>query len=417
MIHNSFLRPDVKGKFPVIKYLFSKDFPLLEESLSGLPGELLEAHTPKELTDIFLRSQGGLILFSLSERKDLIEIGSVLKSLKTTLKDVPFKAVIVNFHTGKNLEEKALQMEVQDLISGSISRKALSFKLDFWLRTLGVLTRPKENNFLTLVDIEQELTERKDVEWLNALHIENDIWILKSTSDLKKNEDTWTVKVLGPGILVGEWLQLEGDRWSFQFHGPEKTRFLSGMGNWFFTGDSPPTFLAEEKGWEFKGKSFELYYTHEKEKIEWMKAYGGKILIRRNSPFALIKEDLIKDSFYLERIKAWSLEEVTSMEKLDSFLTINGEFYSCRFDDYFEDEVILQTNRTDIHEIHGEGVFVGFIPKNGKQHLVGVVELLEDGYISLKLNKESSEQMAKFYDSFSQHQELMDDRLKRMKGL
>lgn len=406
----------MKGKFPVIKYLFRKDFPVLGEALSGLSGEQLEAQTPKELTDILQKAEGGLVLFFLNDRKDLIEISSVIKSLRGTLKETPIKAVIVNFSTGKMLEEKALQIGVQDLISFSVSQKVLKFKLDFWLRALEALTRTESSHILGLVDFEQELTERKDVQWLNALHMEDDIWLLKSTADLKKTQNIWSAKIMGPGPLVGEWLEFESGHWSFQFRGPEKTRFLSGMGNWFLKSDTPPLFMNEEKKWLFQGENLELYYIQGKEKLIWMKSQGGEVTLRKNSPFVLVKEDLIKDSFNQETIKAWAKEDFPT-EKFDSFLMINKEFFSCKFDDYFDHEAILQLNNAGLKELHGKGIFIGPLPRHGKQKLEGDVNSLEDGFVSLKLNQESVKIMENANEVFEELQTNLDDRLKRMKGL
>lgn len=405
----------VKGKFPVVKYLFRKEFPVLEEALVGLSFESLEAQTPRELSEILSKAIGGLVLFSLHEKKDLLEIASVLKSLRSTLKETPFKAVIINYATGRSLEEKALQVGVQDLISANVSQKVLNYKLDFWLRTLKVLTRPPESHFLSLVDIEQDLTERGDVQWLNPLHIENDIWILKSTTDLKKNQNQWTVRLLGPGPLVGEWIELESERWSFQFSGPEKTRFLSNSGSWFYEGKIRPEFIGSENRWMFQGESFELYCVQEKEKISWMNIKDGVVSLRKNSPFALVKEDLIKDSFNQEIIKSWAFEE-NFLEKLDSFLVINENFYSCRFDDYFDGEIVLQMDE-DQDIPFGEGVFFGPIPRLGKHRLKGRTESLENGFLVFKLDQSSTKVMDNLSKPFSEIQDSLDEKLKRMKGL
>lgn len=403
----------MKEKIPVIQYMFRKNFPVLSEVVKELPSEVHGVKSSHEALEILLGGTGGIVLFALHEKKDLVEIGTTLKSLKAGLKETPIKAVVVNFTDGHAIEEKALQLGVQDLISYQVSSKVLKFKIDFWIRAISVLTKRKED-FFSLPDLEIDLSERKDVQWLNSLNIENDIWLLENQVDIKKNGDSWIVKLMGPGNILGEWLPHHDRKWSFQLMGTEKELFMTGSGKWFFEGDEVPEFLNNENKWQFRGKDFELYYNEGRSHLSWMKSEDNELVIRKDSAFARAKEELIKDSFNHELIKSWGTEE-SGLQKLHSFFIQKDEVIPCRFDDYFDGDLILEVGD---HRIQPslEGEFFGEVKKGDKVRLKGRVSLVDNGFATVRLNETSGKLIEEIMDSFHQHQDLVDDLMKKIKG-
>lgn len=319
------------GGIPVIKFLFREPFKVLDEALSlrevyGIE----EFESANDLVTYLSSLSAGLVIISLRDKNDLVQIATFMKSLKKIAKDTATKVVIINFSGERIFENAIAKLGIQDTIEVSINTKALKFKIDFWMKSLKgqiktVPATPKEK--LPKVQ-ESNFTNDKPgnfaaPQWQEPLKLEDDIWIIKSENDCKRILSKWLVRLLGPGPNVGQWVEVKRGIWRFDIRPEEKELYMSGEGSWFFAGDQKPEFIWKESTWMITGLAFELYYKDASGTFSRLKSRNKILEIANNSVYAKTKEGLIIESFNKEIVfkkeaqRLDDLEGEGKTEKLD----------------------------------------------------------------------------------------------------
>ena len=91
------MKPMTKASIPVIKFLFKEDHKVLGEALSLNPGfDVEEFADSNELSSYLSTVPAGLVVTSLKDRDDLVQIATFMKIGKKIAKDTAIKVVVFN---------------------------------------------------------------------------------------------------------------------------------------------------------------------------------------------------------------------------------------------------------------------------------------------------------------------------------
>lgn len=318
---------------PVIKFLFKDSFKVLNEALNLSPGYTVdEFSTANDLSTFLSTEPAALVIASLRDKNDLIQIATFIKLAKKVAKDTAVKTVVINFSGDRTFDKAIAKLGIQDLIEVSINTKALKFKLDFWMKSLNaqVKKNPNASAQNTVKSLDQSAAQDKkgpDLNsplWQEPLDLEDDIWILKNDADCKKVLSKWLIRLLGPSPYIGQWTEVKGGVWRFDIKESEKELFCPNPGAWFFHGDQKPDFVWKENIWMITGDNFELYYKDASQVYSRLKSKEKVLTIAKNSLFAKTKEPVIIESFDKELVfkrEAQKLEDLEGKNKTDQ---ING---------------------------------------------------------------------------------------------
>lgn len=317
------------SSIPVIKFMFRADLKVFNDALNIQPHyEVEDVSSANDLATYLSSTSAGLVIASLKDKNDLIQIATFLKISKKIAKDTVVKLVVLNFSGDKQYEKAIAKLGIQDSIEPGINTKALKFKLDFWMKSLNVQIRNNANAaaLKTVKAAEsnkaavKKISESSALSWLEPLELENDIWILKHENDCKKVLSKWLIRLMGPSPYVGQWVEVKNSHWRFDFKESEKELFISGNGSWFFHGEQRPEFIWKENTWLITGDNFELYFKDESQIVSRLKSKDKNLTICKNSVFAKTKESLIMDSFDKELVfkrEAENLEDLEGKNKTD----------------------------------------------------------------------------------------------------
>lgn len=317
------------GGIPVIKFLFKEDFRPLKEALNIQPAyEVEEIGAANDLATFLTTVPASLIITSLKDKNDLIQIATFLKVARKVARDTMFKIVVVNFSGDRNFEKAVAKLGIQDTVEIGINTKAFKFKLDFWMKSLNaqIKNNSNANAQKQIKSIDQNKTGEKKAQdstspvWQEPLDLEDDIWILKHDNDAKKILSKWLIRLLGPSPYIGQWTEVKSNHWRYDIKPEEKEMFAPGAGAWFFTGDQKPDFVWKENIWLITGDSFELYYKDATQVYSRLKSKDRNLTIAKNSMFAKTKEQVIVESFDKELVfkrEAERLEDLEGKNKTD----------------------------------------------------------------------------------------------------
>ena len=313
---------------PVIKFSFKSDFKVLEDALNMSPAfEVEDISSAGDLATFLSTIPAGLVIASLREKEDLIQIATFMKTIKKAAQTTAIKMVVINFSGDKQFEKAIAKLGIQDLVEPAINTKALKFKLDFWMKSLnGQIKNTVAANQGSTKSSDTKKEDKKSAEnqgpvWLDPLDLEEDIWILNQDSDCKKILSKWLVRLLGPSPYIGQWTDVKNNLWRFDIKESEKDMYVPGNGAWFFFGDQKPDFVWKENLWLITGDNFDLFYKNGDQVSSRMKAKDRTLQICKNSLFAKTKETIILESFDKELVfkkEADSLADLEGKGKTDS---------------------------------------------------------------------------------------------------
>ncbi len=290
---------------PVIKFLFRSEWKVLSEALKINPVYDSEAFgTAAELSTFLSGNSAGMVVCSLRDKNDLIQLAMLMKLVRKAAPNTLIKVIVVNFSGEKQFEKAVAKLGILDMVEDRIQTKALRFKIDFMMKSINahqkrVAAAPAAS---AVKNLEQnKAQDKKNLEntptWNPPLENSNDIWILKNESDCKKVLTRWLVKMMGPSPYVAQWIETKSPGiWKFDFKN-EHGDFVEGKGAWFYRGDQKPDFVWAENIWLFTSPSFDLFYQEEGETVSRMSLKDRQLRIAKNSEYARTKESSIVESF------------------------------------------------------------------------------------------------------------------------
>lgn len=309
---------------PVIKFLFRDQFKVLNETLNIQPTyDLKEFSHPSELANFISAAPASLVLASLRDKNDLIQIATLMRLTNKIGKDAFLKIVVFNFCTDKSFENAVVKLGVSDIIDAGINTKALKFKLDFWMRTLKAQVRLSqtannhhEANWADTPQMKSQGDKRSDLHapiWAEPLELEDDIWLLKSEEECKKVLSKWLIRLTGPSPYIGQWNELKAGLWKFDVKEHERKAFSLNKGAWYFSGDHKPDFVWKENVWMISGEAFELFFKDDARIFSRLRLRDKTLTICKNSAFAKTKEKIITESFEKELAYKREAERIGDM--------------------------------------------------------------------------------------------------------
>ncbi len=289
------------GGIPIVKFMFDQEISVFNETLSiNPPYESLSIHRADELLSYLTTVPSVLIIAYLRNKEHFAQIATFMKLAKQIPKTSVFKIVVFNF-SGDNTFAKAVsKLGIQDQIEPRINSKGLKFKIDFWMKALKAQ--------------ERALPQSTGATWLEALSLEDDIWIIKNEQDCKKILNRWLIKLIGPGPFVAQWNEVKSNLWRFDFKENEKDMYVGGNGAWYFSGESKPEFVWKENSWLIAGDNFELFYRDEEKTYSRLQCRNKILKVCKNSLFAQSKESMILEQLEKQVVFKMDAQKLSDLE-------------------------------------------------------------------------------------------------------
>ena len=317
---------------PVLKFLFRQDFKVLNDALALSPSyEVEEFPSAIDLATYLSTIPAGLVISSLIEKEDLIQIATLVKTLKKSAPTTAVKIVVINFSGDKQFEKAIAKLGIQDMVEPAVNTKALKFKLDFWMKSLqGQIKNNPNVNLQNKTNEAAKTQEKKAPEvsqlpsWKDPLELEEDIWILKQEADCKKVLSKWLIRLLGPSPYVGQWTDVKNNLWRFDIKSDDKEMYVSGTGAWFYHGEQKPDFVWKENVWLISGENFDLFYKDETQVHSRLKSKDKVLTIAKNSMFAKTKEQIIIESCDKELVFKKGADALNDLEGKGKTDQLNG---------------------------------------------------------------------------------------------
>lgn len=308
---------------PIIKFLFRSEYQVLNETLNVKPiYESEEISSANDLASYVSTTPAALIITSLKEKEDLLEIATFMKIVKKVAKDSIFKIVVINFSGDKNLEKAIAKLGIQDSVEPGINTRGLKFKIDFWMKSLNVQVKNNPGSQLAKTNNSTDVKGEREIKvsnlnlpvWEASLELEDDIWILKNDQDCKKILSKWLIRLLGPAPFIGQWVEVKPGIWRFDIKEEEKEMYVPNEGAWYFSGDQKPEFVWKENRWLISGDNFNLFFKNQSQTFSRLSCSNKIFKIAKNSLFANTKETIILESFDKELVFK---QEATRLQDLE----------------------------------------------------------------------------------------------------
>lgn len=291
---------------PVIKFMFRREWKVLSDASQLNPVcETMEVSSASDLITHLSGNSAGMIIISIQEKNDLIQLATLVKLSKKLSPGVLLKVMVINFSGDKQFEKAIIKLGILDLIDHRIQTKALRFKIDFMMKSLTAhMKKASAPQAAATQSTARAVDQSKAPERLNLSLVPtwessfegNDIWILKNETDCKRVLTRWLVKFLGPGPYVASWVETDSrGTWKFEFKSL-KEQFITGDGAWYFRGEQKPDFIWAENIWSMTGSEFELYFRDSFGQSPRVQLKDKQLRITKNSETAKSKEEHILKS-------------------------------------------------------------------------------------------------------------------------
>lgn len=267
------------SELPIL--LFNEEFPTLTDALKISPAYQAVQITGVQAGLKYVTSEAiSLFIISLRTSENLAFLATMVTESKKNNSFVKF--IVINHAKHRLFDKTLIKLGILDIIEGSVTTKALRFKLDYALKTLNAQTK--------------KVTSPR-INWLPPIkETIDDMWILKSESDCKKINNKCLVRLMGPSPFIGGWVETDrSDQWEFSFK-LNKDLFSSGSGRWLFEGQQKPKFIWDDNLWRLTGEGFELFYVENGVVHTRVKFKDRFLSITKNSQTAMMKEQLIIQS-------------------------------------------------------------------------------------------------------------------------
>lgn len=324
------------NKVPIIKFMFRSEWKVLTDAL-GI-GNKYEFESMDSLSDLMSHihyAETGIVLVSLRDKNDLVQLATLVKSLKKTIPHILVKILVVNFSGNYHFDQAVGKLDL-DLLQVSISPNAMSFKIDFAMKSINAQMKNKQQSDSSKNLKKLENVKNKDkkiaegiANWADPIDCEDDIWLLRNETDCKKVLTRWLVRFMGPSPYVANWVDSGNSGiWKFEFKNSSSI-FISGQGSWFFRGEQKPDFIWAENVWSFTGSAFELFYKQDQQTFSRLCLKDKQITIAKISEFAKTKEKSIIES--LDKDLVFKKELAPDTEKnnfeneQDNFKNLEGK--------------------------------------------------------------------------------------------
>lgn len=313
------------SSIPIIKFMFTSEWSVLNEALAFAPVYESESfNAAGDLTTALGMAQAGMVVASLKDKNDLIQLATLMKMVKKLSPGTFVKVIVVNFSGDKQFEKAVAKLGILDLVEPRIQTKALRFKVDFMMKSVNahlkkVATTQTNNQVKSVESAKTQDKKSSDNSpiWKDSLDNENDIWLLKNEADCKKVLTRWLIKMMGPSPYVAQWVESNNPGvWRFDFKA-EMDTFLNGRGSWFYKGDQKPDFIWAENLWSFAGSEFDLFYKEGNEITSRLCLKDKQLIIAKNSDYAKTKEQIIAESFDKDLVFRKEMAGKTESDSVD----------------------------------------------------------------------------------------------------
>jgi hypothetical protein len=252
-----------------------------------------------------------LLIFSVREKADLVEVMNVLAAQQDALKQCSFRAIGTSFLSHPEVAKLLTKRGCSDLLETSLSQKALKHKISQSLKILKNNRSQKQPEESKLPSDSQQLSSQQAsirgkpmVRKIPAVTIASDCWLIQSDKNMRQVQGSWIIDVLGPGPSAGSWEETQKDPkcWTWKPRASadqpsQPDKFVVESGEWTFKGRRPE-FIWQENFWRFVGDLADLsFFRDQQVSAVRFRATSELVLeVAENSPQANEKLPLIMRS-------------------------------------------------------------------------------------------------------------------------
>jgi len=248
-----------------------------------------------------------LIYFEVSKKEHVVSLIILLSAVARLIQKGVCKSIGFNLIAkgAEQIETMLKQKGVSEVATIRTSEKGILHKVNRFLESMNAIAgrgRPSS------AGQGGESKTAHSLEWIDALKIPNDYWVLQKLNDVKIRREVWMFNLIGPPPSFGKWeldrsLKSNGlDAWIWVPRkqpaqagaeesapgGHLRSVLEKGDGKWIFWGN-PPQFSTQSFLWLFVSKSPRFaFYSRANPKEPFVKIGigDGKLKFAKNSPSA-----------------------------------------------------------------------------------------------------------------------------------
>ena len=178
---------------PILKFMFRSEWKTLSDALQFNPeNKSHDFNSANDLATFLEGVPGGLIVVSLADKNDLIQLATLMKFLKRSESTACTKVSVVNVSGDRQFEKAVAKLGILDLIEPKIPTKSLRFKIDHMMKSVSAQIKKQESavaNTVKKLETKSNLDKKAASNtpiWTDPLKCEDNIWIIKN--QFMKNE-------------------------------------------------------------------------------------------------------------------------------------------------------------------------------------------------------------------------------------
>jgi len=245
-----------------------------------------------------------LIYFEVSKKEHIVNLIILLSAVARLIQKGVCKSIGFNLVAkgAEQIEAMLKQKGVSEVATIRTSEKGVLHKVNRFLEGMNAIAG-RSRPAATVQSGDSRSVH--SLEWIDALKIPNDYWVLQKLNDVKIRRETWMFNLIGPPPSFGKWeldrsLKSNGlDAWIWVPRkqagadeggpgGQIRSVIEKEEGKWIFWGN-PPQFSTQSYLWLFVSKAPRLaFYSRANPKEPFVKigAGEGKLKFAKNSPNA-----------------------------------------------------------------------------------------------------------------------------------
>ncbi len=266
--------------------------------------DILESFNDSDAVKKLKEYTCGIILFAIFERSHVEMVTHILQYCSPVMKEGPVRVIGLN-PMAKNEITKKLTNQGAEIFSNNVKFKSINLKLDYWNKLFQANNNSRDSGITIgklILASQNKKIKNESFKFCNPLNKKFDYWQINSSVSYKKIENSWIVKLMGPGPAVGRWQEFKyKNEVCYSFELSDDFKIEGDDGIWIFMG-TKPQFVYEEGVWIFRGKNINLFYLGP-DSANKIKIIKGQCYIAKNSLDFAKQRSLIQRTWLLKEQK------------------------------------------------------------------------------------------------------------------
>lgn len=296
-------------KYYILTFNFSTDDRLKNDLLKYYAKndnvEVIPVSSHDEVVKITKQGAHVALLAKVDNREQILTIINTLSYHKK--KNANIYSVVLTTSKSKKLESVLNKNGCNEILKPDTNYRTISFKIDNQIKKL-VLSGAQSKDTYDSKSFKKNATKKNnkaEIKFIDPLNMDDDVWSSRSETDHKKFLRRWLVRLKGPSLQVGKWIEIESKSskvqyWKFVFDEGKKDLFCPGNGAWIFQGNKPE-FDWKHEWWTFSSERPAMFFLEDDGKKHY-RFFADKenVFIRSNSDISAEKLALIEETCHIK---------------------------------------------------------------------------------------------------------------------